>query len=417
MKRRQFVGLRMFLRASGLALLSAVVVAPVPAVADQAPRSAIAVESGVRIATRLNTPRRFYGPVTNLEAVRAMMARPGMAGDVEAVFQAAGLPHLAPDAVRTLRDATALRSVTMAVGTRMEWMAQRVKGKPDLMRNVQWGGKAAFEAYEFVLDDGARGYTFVLPTACANLALAAVGPSPKAAAAEAARAADARRAEAERAEAARRAEEERRAAELKAAEARRAEEAARAEEARRAEAARFAAEEARRAEEARQAAEAAELDRRARVDVFVEALAGKERRVREFERGTTTVVGGQCAALVGGKGGVDVRLGTSGWRLAPAVGVAFNTEESGNSSLFGDLELNYWIGDKGFVGTGAGVWDITHSDTVAGSWLLHAGREIVRSASGNTRLLAVAEGRLFFDEVDDVENNYVVWAGLRVVFR
>ncbi len=413
--RPSFVGLPAFLRATGLALLSAVMVAPLAAADDQSPRRAIAVESGVRIVTRLNTPRRFHGAVTSLEAVRAMMAGPGMPADIEAVFQAAGLPHLAPEAVRSLTDTAGLRSVTVAVGTRMEWMAQRITGKPDLLRNVQWGGRAAFEAWEFTLDDGARGYTFVLPTACGNLALAAVGASPRAAAAEATRAADARRAEADRADAARRADEERRAAELRAAEARRADEA-RAEAAR-AEEARRAADAARRAEEARQAADAAEVDRRARVDVFLEALGGKERRVREFERGATTVVGGQCAALVGGKGGVDVRLGSSGWRLAPAVGVAFNTEERGNSSLFADLELNYWIGDKGFVGTGVGGWDLTHTDTAAVSWLLHAGREMTRTATGNTRLLVVAEGRLFLDAIDEIENNYVVWAGLRVVFR
>lgn len=42
---------------------------------------------------------------------------------------------------------------------------------------------------------------------------------------------------------------------------------------------------------------------------------------------------------------------------------------------------------------------------------------MTRTASGNTRLLVVAEGRLFLDAIDEIENNYVVWAGLRVVFR
>jgi hypothetical protein len=150
--------------------------------------------------------------------------------------------------------------------------------------------------------------------------------------------------------------------------------------------------------------------------VFLEALGGKERRLREATTGGITVENGRCAALVGGKGGVDLRLGASNWRLAPAVGVAFNTRDSGHTSLFGDVELNYWIGDKGFVGTGVGAWDVTHSDTVTGSWLVHAGRELVRS-SGDVRLLAVGEGRLFFDHADDIANNYLVWAGLRLVFR
>jgi hypothetical protein len=244
---RSFPALRAAAYAAGIVLVagSSSVASPSDRPEPQ-PRSAIAIDAGVRIATRLNTPRRFHGPITSPDAVRAMMAKPGMSNDIEAVFQAAGIPHLAPEAVQVLRDATALRDVTVAVGTRLEWMAQRTRGKPEILRNVQWGGKTAFAAYEFMLDDGARGYTFVLPTACANLSLASVGPSPKAAAAEAARAEAARGAEdARRAEEARLAEE-RRAAELKAADARRAEEA-RAAEARKAEEARLAADNARRA--------------------------------------------------------------------------------------------------------------------------------------------------------------------------
>ncbi len=387
-----------------------------PAGPDDQGRASVAVEPGVHVATRLNTPRRFHGPIPTLDAVRAMIARPGMATDIETVFQAAGLPHLAGEAVALLRAGTGLREVTVAPGTRLEWMAQRRRGRPELLRTVQWGGKTAFAAYEFLLDDGARGYTFVLPTACANLSLARVGPSPKAAAADAARAEDARRAaDAAREAALTRADDERRAAEAKAADARRADEA-RAAEAKAAGEARRAADEAKRAEEARQAADAAERDRRAKVDVFLAALGGKERRVREVTSGATTTVGGRCAGLVGAKGGVDLRLGASSWRLAPGVGVAVNTRDSDHSSLFGEVELNYWLGDKGFIGTGVGAWDVTHADTRAATWLLHAGREIARS-SRDVRLLLAAEGRLFLDETDDIANNYQAWAGLRVVFR
>ena len=33
------------------------------------------------------------------------------------------------------------------------------------------------------------------------------------------------------------------------------------------------------------------------------------------------------------------------------------------------------------------------------------------------RLLFVIEGRLFFDELDNIDNNYQFWGGLRYVFR
>lgn len=130
------------------------------------------------------------------------------------------------------------------------------------------------------------------------------------------------------------------------------------------------------AEEAKQAAEA-ERERRARVDWFVGVLGGKERRVREMTPG---VINGRCAPLAGFKIGPDVRLGSGGWRLAPSIGVAVNTRDGEHASLFGEAELNYWIREKGFIGTGA-------------------------------------EGRLFFDQLDDIDNNYQAWAVLRVVFR
>jgi len=59
---------------------------------------------------------------------------------------------------------------------------------------------------------------------------------------------------------------------------------------------------------------------------------------------------------------------------------------------------------------------LQHSDTVAGTWTVQGGRELGRTLN-DVRFLFVAEGRLFFDEVDDVRNNYQAWGGLRVVFR
>jgi hypothetical protein len=402
-----------------------VAVAAWPAAAQDAgeQRASVVVGgSAVHVATRLNTPFRFYGPLPTAETVRAMAGRPGMSLDLEAVFQEAGIAYLTPQAMQVLSSASPadLRVVSVPVGRRFEWMAQRRGGRPGLLRQVEWRGDASFQAYEFLLDDGVRGYTFILPQACGNLSLAATGPSPRAAAAEARRAEEARVAED-----ARRADEARRAAEAKAAEeARRADDARRAAEAKAAEEARLAdearrAEDARRAEAERQTADAAERDRRAKVDVFFAALGGKERRVRErtpAAGAVPAVFGGQCAGLVGGKAGPDIRLGRTNWRFVPALGVAVNTRETDDSSVFGEVELNYVIGDKGFIGTGIGAWDVTHGDTRTGSWLLHVGRELGRSAN-DVRVLLVAEGRLFFDELDAIENNYQAWAGLRLVFR
>lgn len=404
--------------------LFAIATWPLAAAAQQGgdQRTSIGVHgAAAHVATRLNTASRFYGPLPTADAVRTMASRPDVVRDLEAVFAEAGIPYLAAQAVQVLRSAqpSDLRLVSVPVGRRFEWMAQRRSGRPGLLRDVEWRGAASFDAYEFMLDDGMHGYTFIVPQACGNLALVTTGASPRAAAVEARRADERRAAEAARraadteraaadaaAEAARRAEEARRAAAIAAEEARRADEARKADDARRAEA-------------QRQAAADAERDRRARVDVIVATFGGKERRVRELTAATGTtaaVVGGQCAALAGVKAGPDFRLGRSNWRLVTAAGVAFNFEETDDTSVFGEVELNYHIGDKGVIGTGVGAWDLAHAGTRTGSWLLHAGREIARSA-GDVRLMIVGEGRLFFDELDAIENNYQVWAGLRVVFR
>jgi hypothetical protein len=157
--------------------------------------------------------------------------------------------------------------------------------------------------------------------------------------------------------------------------------------------------------------EIADVDK---VDFFVDALFGKERRVREQERaGLEPFVGGFCAPLFGIRAGPDFKVGPN-WRIAPALGVAINTDETDQSSLFAEVAANYWF-DKGFIGTGVGYWDFTHSDTDAPVWLINAGRELSRTNNG--KLLFVVDGRFFLNKFDDTANNYQFWGGLRYIFR
>ena len=99
---------------------------------------------------------------------------------------------------------------------------------------------------------------------------------------------------------------------------------------------------------------------------FVAAYFGKERRVRD------EFLGGRCAPLFGIKGGVGFRLADH-FELAPAVGLAINTRDGDNTSLFAEVEANYVTSNEAYFGTGLGVWDITHSDTVAPTVLLNFG--------------------------------------------
>ena len=101
--------------------------------------------------------------------------------------------------------------------------------------------------------------------------------------------------------------------------------------------------------------------------------------------------------------------------IAPAVGVAINLDESDRTGMFVDGEVNYVFDGGGYIGTGLGVWDVFDDGTL--NLLLHGGVPLSKYPDGRSRFLFVVEGRLFFDELDSIDNNYQFWAGLRYVFR
>ena len=140
---------------------------------------------------------------------------------------------------------------------------------------------------------------------------------------------------------------------------------------------------------------------------FVSGFFGKERRIRE------DFLNGRCASLVGLEGGYGFFVNDN-VEVAPVFGVAINTRDSDNTSLFAELELNVHFG-KGFVGTGLGVWDFTHSNTRDGSILGQFGIHLAEK--DNATISWVNQGRLFFDNLDDIQNNYMFWTGLRFQFH
>jgi hypothetical protein len=149
---------------------------------------------------------------------------------------------------------------------------------------------------------------------------------------------------------------------------------------------------------------------------FVDVLAGKDRRVRPIAG--TNLEFAQCSPLLGVKVGVAKRF-QSDWEVAGAVGVAISlvtdNQKVNESELFVDAELNRYLSGGSFIGTGLSFWDLTRSDTWTPAWMLHFGIPLTRSP--RHPVYFVGEGRLFFDHIDDVANNYQVWGGVRVNFR
>ena len=367
-----------------------------------------------RTATRLGGARAMTRPLKDLPALKKWIARPRAQKDLAAVMDKAGLTSVIPQVTKIMTDAdpAVMKEIQFPVGNTYDWMALRNGGKADIVRNIRWGGKKPIDAWQFIVDDMDKTYTFMVPRICGNLTLITAEPSREKARLDAEKAERDRiereRLERERAEA-------ERLAKAKADADRLAREKAEAErlakEKADAEAARLEAERA----AAAKAAEDARLAKLAKekVDFFIDGTFGKQRRLLEIDGAPS--IAGYCDKLFGLKAGVDVRVGDGPWRIAPGVGVALNLDESDRTSIFAEVEANRWF-DKGFVGFGVGVWDFNHSDNVAPTLLFHFGREVYRAANEN-KLLLIGEGRLFMNDLDEIDNAYQFWGGVRYVIR
>jgi hypothetical protein len=57
---------------------------------------------------------------------------------------------------------------------------------------------------------------------------------------------------------------------------------------------------------------------------------------------------------------------------------------------------------------------MTRSETFTPAWLIHFGIPLTKDAKNPVYF--VGEGRLFFDNIDNVSSNYNFWGGIRVHF-
>jgi hypothetical protein len=77
--------------------------------------------------------------------------------------------------------------------------------------------------------------------------------------------------------------------------------------------------------------------------------------------------------------------------------------------------VNYHFGEKrAYVGTGIGLWDLFDGDNFTVTWIANLGIPMAQDSRGN-KIYFIAEGRLFFDAPNGVDNNYQFWGGIRYV--
>lgn len=336
--------------------------------------------------------------------VNKFVAAPSVRADIGVVLETSGLADLKGDVLAALDEPTTVQrdscsnlsspdgvlvSCQVYPGTTMEWMAYRPKGKVDRLLKLRWAADKPFEAYAFRVTKNSKIYTFVIPVVCGNLTLLSVAdvpippppsrppvtivppitvppivvppPAP---------------------------------------------------------------------EPTPPAAEPfvppviAPAPKPSKVSFFIDGIGGKDRRTRHADQLVTTdghfvrpngVVDDytQCSPLVGLKFGVAKKFDNL-WEVAGTGGVALSVVTDKlkvrQNEYFTDFEVNKYTSENGgFVGTGITFWDVTHKDTWAPGALVHFGIPV-----GNSPVYVVGEGRVFFDRLDDIQNNYQVWAGIRV---
>ncbi len=379
-------------------------------------------QDSYKTLTRLGGANRFDRPLVYHQGIPKWAATKRPQEGIATIMEKAGLAPLTQTMIDILKkgDPDQLKETEFPVGGTMVWMAfRRGGGKADIVRNVKWGGKKPFPGYTFIIDDLNQTYTFIIPKVCANIALVSSEPSREKARLDAEKAAkdkaEADRLAAERAAADRaRLEAERRERERLEAERLAREKAA----AEKAAADRAAAEKA--------AADKSEAERvvavnDAKIDWFVSGLFGKERKTREVDvttgSTTTKVNESLCSPLLGVKFGPEIKINEN-FKINPAAGVAINFEKSSYSSLFVEAEFNYYsTGLKNYFGASAGIWDITHGNSVTPSFGVQFGSQVWTNAKED-KLYLVAEGRIFARMFGEgLSNNYQFWAGMRYVIR
>ena len=351
---------------------------------------------------RLGGPTAFYHPpLTDTASMKRMATTPAIASDLRTVLGQAGVPELADSVLAAMSssdravmggacgDATpndgTVVDCEVRPGQTLQWMAYRPRtGKgPGLLQSMRWAGTTPFRAFLFRVTRNERVYTFVIPKACANLSLMnvidaprAIVPAPPPAPAPAPPPPPPAPAPAPP-----------------------------------------PPPPAPRPVEAIVPPPPPPPAQVATVSspFFIDALFGKDRRTRPIEN--TNLEFSQCSPLAGFKFGVAKRF-QNDWELAAAAGIAFSLVNADDKvtehELFVDVEANKYLHSGAFVGTGLSLWDLTHSDTWTPAWMVHAGVPLSKGSRVKTYFLV--EGRLFMDHIDDIQNNYQFWGGVRVHF-
>jgi hypothetical protein len=155
----------------------------------------------------------------------------------------------------------------------------------------------------------------------------------------------------------------------------------------------------------------AQVDVQGGFPFFVGGYFGKERLTHDdaadHDDVTPFSAFSRCAPLAGFQLGVQPKIGEN-TELEAALGIKFPFEDDAHTAAFADAAVNRLL-SRGFLGAGVSWWDIGKDSTGVGL-LLQGGFDLDQ----NGKWQFVGQVRApFFNQFDNIDNNYQFWGGLR----
>jgi hypothetical protein len=156
----------------------------------------------------------------------------------------------------------------------------------------------------------------------------------------------------------------------------------------------------------------AQVDVKGGLPIFVGGYFGKERLTHDDasdhdDRPVPFTEFSRCSPLAGFEVGIQPKISDNA-EFEAALGIKFPFEDDAHTALFADAAVNRLL-DRGFFGGGVSWWDIGKDSTGVGL-LLQGGYDLTRDGKwqlvGQTRVP-------FFNQFDNIENNYQFWGGFR----
>lgn len=323
------------------------------------------VEAAAKI-NRLGNPRTaFYLPALKTPADLQKMVGIRKA-DIRQILTRRGMGGITDDLVRAVEQGT-IQETTIAPGTLIPFISYRRKGSPGFFENVTWAGKTTFPAYYVDFESGGAGYRLIVPKPCSNFWVETrqLPPPPP-------------------------------------------------------------APEAPPPPPPPPPPPAPEVPPPPAVETpppppapveqpglfFIGGFLGKERRNEQLA--ASPLFTADCVATLGIKAGILPRINDNlEAELSAGLKIEledhdFEFEDDTRVNIFIDAALNAYFG-SGFVGGGVSFWDLNVEETRTVALLIQAGFDL----SPNRRWQLVFEARAPFEDMDNLDNNYMFWGGIR----